>query len=470
MLELSLIALAAVLAFWAAGHALLNKRDPRAALGWIVVSLFVPLLGPGFYYALGINRIRTRARRLVERVSDEELPQVVVPEPDVVSAVAVEFSELDRIARTVSGNELFAGNEVTVLNNGEEAFPAMLEAIDSAEKRVVLATYIFDTDTTGRRFIEALAAARERAVEVRVLIDGVGELYSWPRAAKMLRKRGVAAERFLPPRLLPPTFRLNLRNHRKILVVDGHDAFTGGMNIGDRYLVAGRDDRRRVADSHFHLTGPVVGEIERTFLEDWRFVTGELLAPSPAGAEAAGSADCRLLTDGPNEDLDKLSMVLIGALSAARSRVAIMTPYFVPPRAVVSALQAAALRGVEVTVVLPEKNNLPYMHWASRNMLWELLEHGVRIYYQPLPFVHSKLFLLDDHYVQIGSANLDSRSLRLNFEMSVEIYSEPFGRRVAAHFERVCGRSREVSLEQLDSRSLPVRLRDSLAWLFSPYL
>jgi cardiolipin synthase len=285
-----------------------------------------------------------------------------------------------------------------------------------------------------------------------------------------LEERGVKTATFLPPRLIPPAVHVNLRNHRKILVVDGRVAFTGGMNIGDRHLALRLDNRDRVVDIHFRLVGPVVGQLQELFLEEWAFVTGSEIESFPYDREARGEAECRTVPEGPDEDLAKLLKVLIGAVSAARERVSIMTPYFVPPRELVGALQAAALRGVEVTIILPEKNNLPFVHWASRNMLWEVLQHGVRVYLQPPPFVHSKLFVVDGHYGQVGSANIDSRSLRLNFELVVEVYDREFAGTIDRHVAAVRGRSRVVTLAEVDARSLPVKILDGLSWLLSPYL
>lgn len=356
-----------------------------------------------------------------------------------------------------------------VLHNGEEAYPAMLDAIAGASARVDLSTYIFETNRTGRRFIDALSQAVRRGVDVRVLIDGIGEWYSVPRAGALLKREGVRVARFLPSRIVPPALHINLRNHRKILTVDGQTAFTGGMNLGDRHLAASANPRR-VADMHFRLRGPVVAQIEDVFCDDWRFVTGETLAPVTPIHARHGDAMCRTITDGPNEDLDQLAAILVGAVSAAEHRIGIMTPYFLPSRELISALQSAALRGVEVTIVLPAENNLPVVHWATRNLLWELLQHGVRVLYQPPPFAHTKLFVVDDHYTQIGSANLDPRSLRLNFELAVEVYERAFATRVLAHIDAVRARSRDVSLAEVDGRSMVLRARDAAAWLFSPYL
>jgi cardiolipin synthase len=345
----------------------------------------------------------------------------------------------------------------------------MWEVLAGARHTVYLSTYIFETNESGRRFVALLGEAVRRGVEVKVLVDGIGELYSYPRATPLLAEAGVSAARFLPPRLWPLTVHINLRNHRKILAVDGRVAFVGGMNLGDRHLTR-EEGSPGVVDLHFRLEGPVVSQVERVFLDDWDFATGETTSPPPARGKPAGESLARALVDGPNHDLNKLTTLLVGAVSQARQRVTLMTPYFLPPQELIAALQAAALKGVEVTVLLPGKNNLPVVHWATRNLLWEVLQRGVRVFYQPPPFVHSKLFLVDGAYALIGSANLDPRSLRLNFELGVEVYDPVFVRELEEHAEACRERSREVTLAEVDGRSLPERFRDSLAWLFTPYL
>ncbi len=458
-----------LLSVLAAGHATLCKRDPKAALGWVAISLTLPVFGALLYFLFGINRIQTRAQTL-ERMSPARLDL----EPERAASVSIgdlpaEFSELARVSEAVTGLPLAGGNRIAMLHNGEQAYPEMLEVIDRAKETLYLTTYIFETNATGHKFIDALTRAVHRGVKVRVIIDGFGEWYSESRISKILAKRGVKVGLYLKPKLIPPTLHFNLRNHRKVLVADGWTGFTGGMNIGDRHLVD-LDNPKRVVDVHFCLQGPVVSQLERVFLEDWLFVSGEALEPTVIDSAVASGAICRAIVDGPNEDLDKLVTILVGAVSAARRKVAIMNPYFLPPLPLASALEAAALRGVEVTVILPELNNLRYVHWATRNMLLEILERGVRVYYQPPPFVHSKLFVVDDHYTQIGSANLDPRSLRLNFELAVEVFDEPFSLHVANHVEAVRQTSREILIEEITARRFPQRLRDSLFWLFSPYL
>jgi cardiolipin synthase len=458
-------------------HALLYKRDPKAAFGWIGVCLTFPVFGPLLYFFFGINRIQTRAKKLGSRRPFHfrvgyERPEAGGTSPESGVSIPTVSQGLARISEAVTRRPLVGGNDILLLHNGEHAYPEMLQAIDQAERSVYLSTYLFETNRTGHRFIEALTRATERGLDVRVILDGVGERYSFPRAGTLLRQRGVRVARFLPPSLVPPSLHINLRNHRKILVADGRIAFTGGMNIGDRHLAANLENPSRVVDAHFRLTGAVVGQLQEVFLEDWVFAAGEPADPPKIDVPEtnSGGANCRTITDGPNEDLDKLATILLGAVCSAHASIMIMTPYFLPSREMIGALQTAALRGVAVTLILPGRNNLPFVHWATRNMLWELLQWGVRVYYRPGPFDHSKLFVIDHLYALIGSANMDPRSLRLNFELVVEIHDQPFAAGIVAHIEGVRSESQEVTLAEVDSRPLMIRVRDSLAWLFSPYL
>ncbi len=467
-------------ALTAAGHALLWRRDPRAAMGWIGFCLVFPLFGPFLYFLFGINRLHHRAQALqAGRLKfREQQARESISHTHGHEAVPKHLVEVARLSGAVSRRHLTADNDVEILKNGEEAYPLMLRMIAEARKAILFSTYIFDGDETGERFIAALATARERGVEVYFLLDGYGELYSAPPPTKLLKRYGLPAVRFLQPRLFPPSFHFNLRTHRKILIVDQDAAFVGGLNIGDRHL-AEIEHPRKALDLHFRLRGPIVLQLAQVFAEDWEFSSGKILPealhPSLETTQheegsSEGTSLCRAISDGPDADLDALVLVLVGAIAAAHHRVRIMTPYFLPPRELISALKAAALRGVDVEILLPGQNNLPYMHWATRHMLWELLQRGVKIRYQPPPFDHTKLFVIDDHYAVIGSSNLDPRSLRLNFEICVEIFDGEVACKLAEHCEQRIAAAREVTLEEVDSRPLLPRLRDGLAWLFSPYL
>ena len=457
------------LALLSAGHALIYKRDPRSALGWIVACIAMPFVGPLLYWGMGVNRIYTRAKRWhleagpPTRRRTRERP----PVPTALPPELHFLKELRSLSDRVVSTDLRPGNTLIPLENGEGAYPVMLDAIEKAVSSIHLCTYIFDGDETGKRFVTALAKAADRGVEVRVIVDSLGEKYSRPTARELSKGSAVQFRSFLP---LRPGGYLNLRNHRKILVVDGMVGFTGGMNIGNRHLVTGPPPV--VMDLHFQVTGPIVADLQRTFLDDWRFAKGE----SPVNGRffpdlpPTGTALVRAVSDGPDKDFRKLHWMILGAISCAKERVTIVTPYFIPDRALISALVTAALRGVEVTLVLPELNNLPYVQWASRSYLWELLQQGIRIYAQPAPFVHTKFLVVDGSWSLIGSANLDPRSLRLNFELDLEVYDLHFAESLERRAAAAIANSTAITLADMDGRSLPIKIRDGIAKLFSPYL
>jgi cardiolipin synthase len=447
-------------------HILLYKRDTRAAMGWIMACIFIPFGGPVAYLLFGINRVRSRARGMPHSpfAIDFETSRRNLADATIVT------QGLPAVGQYITGQLPTKENAVSVYHNGEEAYPAMLESINKAQHRILLATYILKTDQTGLMFADALGAAVSRGVRVMALVDGFGELYSWPKPAKLLKQRGITVARFLPPRLLPPSIYLNLRNHRKILIVDQDIAYVGGMNISDHHTsVDGQ--ARKVTDVHFGLRGGVVADLANVFYHDWQFTTGQAddddVHPPPT---SRGDAACRVIIDGPNDQMDAISLTIQGTISAAKKSVDVMTPYFLPSREMIASLQSAALRGVRVRIVLPAKNNLFYVHWANRNLLTGLLEWGIELYYQPAPFCHSKILCIDDDYCMIGSANLDPRSLRLNFELGIEIFSCELSSELHSHIDDVVVISVPISIDELANRSIPVRLRDSVASLFSPYL
>ena len=471
----------AAIALLTAGHAMLNKRKASSASAWVFICLVFPLVGSFLYYVFGMNRVRGRAARLLSedrrrRLSGFYGPMHGGPRPDsppgVIGSdhIAYAWQEMAQVGEAVTSRPLAAGNAIKVLHNGEAAYPAMLEAISRAKRYLFLSTYIFDSQGVGADFVDALAAAAGRGVDVRVLVDGVGGLYTHPCIRRALMAKGVRAEWFLRPSLWKPSFSLNLRNHAKLLVADGEIAFTGGMNIRPQHIVAGNEDSHRIQDIQFAFTGPVTAQLQEAFLEDWGFITGEYASPYRAENEAEGELLCRTVATGPDYEENRLPNLLSALISTARERVRIMTPYFLPPRALMGSLQSASLRGVSVEVILPAKNNLPFAHWAGRRIVAELLDFGISVYYQPPPFCHSKLLLIDDYYTQVGSANLDSRSLALNFECNVEVFGNAPVAELGLFFERTRDLSHKVDGEKFAKSPLWERLRDAFFWLFKPYL
>lgn len=447
-------------------HVLLYKRHTRAAIGWLGVIWLAPWVGASLYLFLGVNRIKRRAAALrgpgtLDRAL--QFPPHAHRGDSRIGDLADLASAVERIVR----KPLLDGNAVRMLEGGDLAFAAMLDAIDRAEHSVVFATYIFDRGVVADAFVEALAAAQARGVEVRVLIDAVGARYSFPPAYKALRRRGVRTARFLPGMFTPWW---NLRNHRKILVVDGKVGYTGGLNVRDEHLLERGEET--TFDTHFELRGPIVAELASCFAADWFFVTKERLeGPAFFPAQTpAGSALARGIADGPDADIANLAWTLLAAVACAKRRILVATPYFLPELELATALDVAAMRGVEVDLIIPRESNLPFVSWATWGHLRHVLGRGCRVHATPKPFDHSKLMVVDDRWVLLGSANWDSRSLRLNFEFDVEVYDETLAAEVTASLEARIARAERVRMEDLHRLPLWIRLRDGFARLFSPYL
>ncbi len=461
-----------IVAIYAATHALIYKKDSRAAFGWIAVCIFLHLFGPLLYFIFGINRVHKRARVLAAPFLDEASHQQnSTISNELLKQIPGSLGKLQKVSHRITELPLIGGNKMEILYSGEQTFAEMLKAINEAKEYIYLCVYIFKGDKLGKQFAEALIKAKNRGVKVYVLIDGIGELYSWRKVRRKLTKHGVQVLRFLPPKLIPFNFSINLRNHRKLIVIDNELSFVGGMNISAEYFQKDESEKKSLKDIHFKIMGNMSQQLRHVFEIDWHFIGGKINTnPSRESRNSVSPTICRTIIDGPGENLDHLSIILLTAINSANHTITLMTPYFLPNRELISALQTAALRGVTVTIILPSKNNLSYVHWASRHMLWELLENGVEIYYQPPPFSHSKLFVIDNQYSLIGSANIDPRSLRLNYEVGVEVYEVDFANNLNSYAQSVLQTCRRVTLEEVDNRSLPIKIRDGIAWLFSPYL
>ncbi|CAG0938864.1 cardiolipin synthase A/B [Gammaproteobacteria bacterium] len=465
-----------LLAIVATVHILLTKTEVRAAIAWTGLVWLAPLFGPVSYLLFGINRIRRSVGRMrqVRGAHTAEHQAAtgrqahgggsVAPVPDGWRALAT-------LTDRISAEPLEGGNCIEPLLDGDQAYPAMIEAITGARRSISLATYIFDRGIVADAFADALEAAVARGVEVRVLIDGLGARYSRPPIRGELQRRGIRVASFLPVRFPLPNPYANLRNHRKILVVDGGIAFTGGLNIRDACLLA-RPSAFPTRDTHFRLRGPVVHHLQDAFVFDWRFATGERLLGETwfPPVTAVGDMLARGIADGPDETRDALLLTLLGALAAARRRVRIVTPYFLPDPPLIDALRVTALRGVDVEILIPGRGNLRLVQWAQMAQLKPVLRGGCRVLLTRAPFDHSKLMVVDGSWSLVGSANWDPRSLRLNFEYVVECYSAALAASLESIIAAKLDGAHELSRAELDARPLWRKLRDGIAWLMQPYL
>lgn len=460
----------------AAIHAAMTKHDVRAAIGWVAVVLFSPLLGAGFYLVAGINRIRKQ--RVSQQRSHTTIPQEVIHRllvDDVASVSGPQFSALKTLGDRVSDFKLLGSNSIRLLDGGDETYPAMLEAIKGAQRSIALQSYIFDHDEVGVELAQALIDAQARGVAVRVLIDAVGAKYSRPPIVHMLEKGGVQTARFMRPVIGVRLVYANLRSHRKLLVIDSTHGFTGGMNIRAGFVTAiAKESVTR--DTHFQVGGPVVYQLMINFAHDWQFTTQEKLSgpewfsTSPADFIEKGGVPLRCVPSGPDSTLESTHDMLLGALSVAQRHVRIQSPYFLPDVSLVAALATAARRGVLVDIVIPGANNLKLVNAAMMAQIDQLILTGCRVWRSSGTFDHSKLFTVDGGWSYVGSSNLDPRSLRLNFELDLEVYDRALAQQLDARIDATISSAERITIRSLMRRPFLLRLRDKIVWLASPYL
>jgi cardiolipin synthase len=458
----------------AAIHAAMTKNDVRSAIGWVGVILMSPLFGPFIYLIAGINRVR---RDQISQQRDRALKDYTrIDTPavhDVTPYSGPQFSSLRILGDRISRFPLHDGNHIQILAGGDEAYPAMIAAIDDARETIGLQTYIFDDDPEGRKFVEALARAQGRGVEIRVLIDAIGSKYSRPPVIHRLHRHGIRAALFMTNPLGMKMPYANLRSHRKILVVDGRIGFTGGMNIRAGFVSTVAHEKT-ARDTHFRLEGPVVLQLVSVFAHDWEFTTHETLPMEvwchDTWTPPAPRVPARCVRSGPDRAIVSTHNMLLGAFAVAQQHIRIQSPYFLPDQILLGAINTAARRGIRVDIVIPGANNLRLVNYAMTAQLDQIIRNGCRVWRAGGNFNHSKLITIDGAWSYVGSSNLDPRSLRLNFELDVEIYS----RHMAADIERIIDTqiqgAQAVTLESLAKTPFRKRLRNKIIWLASPYL
>lgn len=464
----ALIALYLVVALVASAHVLLHKTEVRSAFGWIGIIWLSPLLGGLLYYLFGINRVTRRAMRFERRAHNRDKSE----EHGNLPPVAPHLRNLAETGGRITGVGLTAGNALTLYHGGDAAYPVLLEALANARHSIAMSAYIFRPDQVGNAVIDALVTAHHRGVEVRVLVDGVGGGYILTPAWRQLIRAGVPAARFLHtfvPWRMPF---LNMRSHKKLLIVDGRLGFCGGLNIGAENCRDYPTKRNRVDDFHARLEGPVVRHLMETFARDWNFVTGDTLAGERwwPPLEAKGAVFARGVSSGPDADLYHAETIFGAALTQAKQRVRIVTPYFLPDDRLLFAIRQAQLSGVDVQILIPQKSDYRFLDWAIRAHLRFFPSVASSIALMPPPFEHAKLMTVDGAFAYFGSSNWDTRSLRLNFEFDLECYDRDFCAVLDAQLDRLAARAILVDRTALSTAPLPARLRDAAVRLFLPYL
>lgn len=458
----------------AAIHAAMTKQDVRAAIGWVGIIMMSPLLGPLVYLVAGINRIR---QDQISEQRNKAVPDYTTGTPltriEKTERAGKQFRSLRVLGDRISHFPLRDENNIQILHGGDKAYPAMIEAIEQATQTVALQTYIFDHDNAGKKFVEALTRAVDRGVQVRVLIDAVGSKYSRPPVIRLLRRNRIRAALFMTNPLGMRMPYANLRSHRKILVVDGHIGFSGGMNIREGFTTAIAGEHT-AKDTHFRIEGPLVTQLITVFAQDWRFTTGEVLPYDPWCDEAHQAplphVPARCIRSGPDRHMASTHSMLLGAFAVAQHNIRLQSPYFLPDQILLGAINTAARRGIQVDIVIPDRNNLRLVNYAMTSQLDQVIRAGCRVWRATGNFDHSKLITVDGAWSYVGSSNIDPRSLRLNFELDMEIYCRDIARDIEQLIDTEIGTAHPVTLQSLAAIPFGKRLRNRIIWLASPYL
>ncbi len=475
-----------LLAIYASALIIYRKLDPVKSLSWIVVILLLPYLGLVIYLLFGqnfrkrkiFNRKGIRDER-VRRIAANNQIKLLKSETDILPKYLEKNHQLIMLNLRSSKSLLGVNSSIELYLSGKDALDSMFEQITLAKQHIHLQSYIINSDKTGNRFKDILIKKALEGVEVRVIFDDVG---CWSLSSEFkseLLKNGVELLSFSPVRFLTPTSKLNYRNHRKILVVDGLTGFLGGVNIADRYYDGGNFPEWR--DTHIKIVGESVAALQSSFLLDRYFVINQQFnkrkkyypvpIPEAPGLEKGGKQIySQIITSGPDSDWASIMQCYFAAISNAKRHIYIVTPYFTPNESLLNAIKIASLGGVEVSLMLPEKSDTNIAHWGTLSYATELLEAGVKVYLFGKGFNHSKVISIDGEFCIIGSANMDNRSMEHNFEITAIIYDSDLASKLEEQFIKDTERCRSLASSKWAKRSKKNQIKEAFARLLSPLI
>lgn len=455
-------------------YVLLQKRKPPVSkLAWIMGIVALPFFGTFLFVVFGINRVERRAaiRQAARRQLEQLLPIMGQYEALPGETFDSELQGLIRLADRISPTRLCFGNTVEIVSDTKRTLGLIEQAILSARESIHLEYYIWQPDRTGRRLRDLLIRRAAEGIKIRFLFDGIGSLFTGKKFLRPMVAAGIEVASALPGATFRERWSINLRNHRKIVIVDGRVGFTGGMNIGDEYI--GRNKQLGFwRDTHLRLAGPLVLQLQQVFAEDWYFATGHALTETslfPAPTEA-GDQVAQVIAGGPDGDTDVFHTVFFTAISESRRQITLATSYFIPTPALMTALEAAAYRGVRVRLMVPSIGDHKWMVTAGRGYYEPLLESGVELYEYQNGLLHSKTLTIDGKWSLVGTPNFDTRSLLLNFEVGVVLLGARPAQQLEDQFESDLQHSLRVDLAKFQRRSRGQRITEEVLKLFSPVL
>lgn len=452
---------------------LTKKQNSASTVAWIMAILMMPIFGAVLFLVFGINRVdrRLRSRQEAAAVVARTAPRLAAHHQLSGEPMSPIYRALMHLSHRIAGTRPTIGNTVQLLTETSDAFREIEAAIAAAESSVHLEYYIWQPDRIGTKVRDLLVERAKHGVKIRFLYDSLGSMRLTHKFLKPMLDAGVHVAPFVPGQSLRERWSINLRSHRKIIVVDGRIGFTGGMNVGDEYL--GRDPHFGYwRDTHVRFEGPTVLQLQDVFAIDWKFATGEDLVepelfPVPA---ARGNVVAQVIAGGPEDEDGPFHRLLFGAINEARSHVILTTCYFVPTPSLVSALENAALRGVRVRILLSGRVVYWYTHYAGRSYYDSLLAAGVEIYEYQRGQQHGKTITIDREWSCVGTANFDARSVFLNFEVGVALYDAGIAEQLEADFERGIVDANQIHVKDWETRGVGQRVLENFCRMFSPVL
>lgn len=453
-----------------------ERRDPVRALSWIAVIVLLPFAGMVLFVFFGQDYRKQKIfnrKEIKDLIQFEQLSYKQLREIDTFSNPEVAANR-EIITLLLNNNKslLTTNNRLEVLNDGSETFASLIDALRKAESFIHLEYYIFENDELGGQIADILKEKARSGVEVRFIYDDVGSWNLKRSFIRSLREAGVQVHCFMPVVFPWLTSKINYRNHRKIVVIDGKVGYTGGLNIADRYLRGTKHGPWR--DTHLKIEGTAVNMLQLTFLADWYFATGIQLKDKDkylmVSDDSVGDTAVQIATSGPDSDWATIMQAYFAAITKATDHIYISTPYFMPGESLLTALKVAALSGIDVRIMLPSRSDSKIVYWASRSYIAELLEAKIKVYLYNKGFNHSKIITIDNRFSSIGTANMDNRSFEDNFEVTAMIYDRDVTDRLESRFLADLDGCTRLTYRRWATRSRTDMFKESVARLFSPLL
>ncbi|WP_052181016.1 cardiolipin synthase [Alistipes sp. ZOR0009] len=464
--------------FFVVGLVIHEKRDPVKTISWVLVIILLPIVGVIFYFVFGQNYRKQKmfSRKglkdiaFIDKIQEEQL--LSFSKNKLGKHVRSDFRSIIGLLLNNSKSLYTENNSVKILNNGGETFDHIVDAISKAEVYIHLEYYIFSDDKIGTRIQQLLIEKAAKGVEVCLIYDDVGSWYLKSTFVQEMRQAGIQVYPFMEVSFPWFTRKVNFRNHRKIVVVDGKVGFVGGVNVADRYI-EGDPKLGFWRDTHLEMVGDAVRLLALVFQMDWYFVSGKTFEPldrylPPFGK--VGDTAVQICSAGPDSDWASIMQAYFSAITKAKKHIYISTPYFMPNESILTAIKTAALSGVDVRIMIPHKSDSAIVYWSTLSYLAEMLEAGVKFYFYEKGFNHSKIMMVDGSFASVGTANLDIRSFEDNFEVSAFIYDDAVTQELERQFHADLLNCRLITLHYWERRPFINSLKEGVARLFSPLL